>query len=412
MGRWLSCFVLASTLISSAALGEPLGELDGVRSICRSGADHAVAKARRAQGEAVVSAAHVLPNPSLVVEHQRSLSGATDRETILGLAVPLGIGGRRWLRTDAAQARRRQSELEAAAGLFDAALSFREAYVVAAVAEARVSVLAKNQTDLDALTLALQKLAKGGEAAGYDQLRQSTSSRLHRQALESARAEAAATRARLRAWLDQEATLPSDAVSALLSNQPVQRALRDTPQVQGLEAQGQADELEARASRRRAVPDVSVFGGYRAVTAGNQTGHGISLSLDVPITLFDHGQGEALRASADAELARASARRLRMQQQAVVRGSHASLALLETSLPEAQAASRDAALVREKAVQLYAAGEASITELLEAYRVAEEAQLAELALTEHVALTRLKLMQASGSMFNAELDWQCRGGKK
>jgi outer membrane protein TolC len=412
MGRWLSCFVLASTLIASSALAEPLRELDGVRSICGSGTDSTVAKARRAQGDAAVSAAHVLPNPTLVIEHQRSLSGATDRETILGLAVPLGIGGRRWLLQDAAQARRTQSNLEAAAGLFEAALSFREAYVMAAVAHARVEVLAKNQTDLEALTAALQKLTKGGEAAGYDQLRQSTSSRLHRQALQSARADAASTRAQLRAWLDHEPTLSSEAASALLSRRPVHNAVSDTPQVQGLEAQGRADELEARAARRRAVPDIAVFGGYRAVAAGSETGHGISLSVEVPITLFDHGQGEALRASSDAQLARASARRLRTRQQAVVRGSLASLALLEASLPEAQAASRDAVSVRQKAMQLYAAGEATITELLEAYRVAEEAQLAELALTEHVALTRLQLMRASGTMFDAELDRQCRGGQK
>jgi len=412
MGPRLSCFVLASTLISSSALAQPSGELDGVRRICRSGADSAVANARRAQGDAGVSAAHVLPNPSLVVEHQRSLSGAADRETILGLAVPLGIGGRRWLLQDAAQARRKQSDHEAAAGLFEAALAFREAYVLAAVAQARVAVLARNQTDLEALTAALQKLAKSGEAAGYDQLRQSTSSRMHRQALESARAGAASTRAQLRAWLDHEVTLPPDAVTALMRSQPAPRTFKDTAEVQGLEAQGRVGELEARAARRRAVPDIAVFGGYRAVAAGSETGQGISLSLEVPLTIFDHGQGEALRASSDAQFARASARRLRTRQQAVVRGSLASLALLEASVPEAQAASREALSVRQKATQLYAAGEASITELLEAYRVAEEAQLSELALTEHIALTRLQLMRASGTMFDAELDRQCRGGLK
>jgi outer membrane protein, heavy metal efflux system len=412
MGRWLSCFVLASALVSSSALAEPLRELDGVRRICRSGIDSALAKARRAQGDAALSASHVLPNPSLVVEHQRSLSGANDRETILGLVVPLGIGGRRWLLQDVAQARRTQSKLESAAGLFEAALSFREAYVAAAAAQARVAVLAENQADLEALTAALQKLAKAGEAAGYDQLRQSTSSRMHRQTLESARAEAASARAQLRAWLDHDATLPSDAATVLLSRPPLARVVNDTLDVQGLEAQGRADELEARAAGRRAVPDIAVFGGYRSVSAGSETGQGISLSLEVPLTLFDHGQGEALRASSDAEVARASARRLRTRQQALVRASRASLVLLEASVPEAQAASRDALAVRQKATQLYAAGEASITELLEAYRVAEDAQLAELALTERVALTRLQLMRASGTMFDAELDRQCRGGQK
>ena len=412
MGRWLPCFVLASTFISSSVLAEPLRELDGVRNVCRSGADSAVARARKAQGDAAVSAAGVLPNPSLLVEHQRSLSGATDRETLLGLTVPLGIGGRRWLVQDAAHARRKQSSLEAAAGLFEAALSFREAYVVAAVAQARVEVLAKNQTDLEALTAALQKLAKGGEAAGYDQLRQATSSRLHRQALESARAAASSARAQLRAWLDQDVTLPPEAVTALTSGHRADRSLADTAEVQGLEAQARADELEARAARRRAVPDIALFGGYRAVAAGSQTGQGISFSVELPITLFDHGQGEALRASSDAQLARASAQRLRRRQQAVARASQASLALLEATVPESQAASRDAVAVRQKATQLYAAGEASITELLEAYRVAEEAQLAKLALIELVALTRLQHMRASGSMFDAELDRQCRGDQK
>lgn len=412
MNRWLPCFVLASTAICSPALAEPVRELDGVRNICQSGSDSAVAKARKAQGDAGVSAVGVLPNPVLVVEHQRSLSGVTDRETILGLAVPLGVGGRRGMLQDVAQARRAQSHLEAAADLFEAALSFREAYALAAVAQARVEILARNQTDLDALTAAIQRLAKAGEAASYDQLRQATSSRLHRQALESARAVASSARAHLQAWLDRDITLPPDALRALASARRADRSFTDSAEVQGLEAQARADELAAGAARRRAVPDVELFGGYRAVTAASETGHGFALGIEVPLTLFDHGQGEAVRASADAQLARALAQRLRRRQQAVARASQTSLALLEATVPGAQAASRDAIAVRQKATQLYAAGEANITELLEAYRVAEEAQLAELALTEQLALTRLQHMRSSGSMFDAELDRKCRGGEK
>ncbi|HEY6079346.1 MAG TPA: hypothetical protein VIW29_11115, partial [Polyangiaceae bacterium] len=65
--------------------------------------------------------------------------------------------------------------------------------------------------------------------------------------------------------------------------------------------------------------------------------------------------------------------------------------------------------VREKATQLYAAGEVSITELLEAYRAAEEAKLAKLALGQEIALTRLALMRAAGTMFDAKLDRECQG---
>jgi cobalt-zinc-cadmium efflux system outer membrane protein len=412
MRRRLPCFVLASTVVCSTALAEPVQELDAVLRICQSGPDSAVAKARNAQGDAGVSAAGVLPNPSLVVEHQRSLSGITDRETIVGVAVPLGIGGRRWMLQDVARARHAQARLEAGAELFEAALSFREAYAVAAMAEARVELLARNQTDLDALTASIQRLATAGEAASYDQLRQSTASRLHRQVLESARAAASSARAQLRAWLDHDVTLPADALRSLASDRRGDRSFADSAEVQGLEAQARADELAAGAARRRAVPDIALFGGYRAVAAGSETGHGFSLSIELPLTLFDHGQGEAVRASADAQLARALAQRLRRRQQAVARASQTSLAVLEAALPEAQAASRDAIAVRQKATQLYAAGEANITELLEAYRVAEEAQLGELALIERLALTRLQRMRSSGSMFDAELDRKCRGGAK
>ena len=414
MGRWLPCFVLGYSLISQRALAQPLNELDGARGVCRAGVESAIAGARRAQGDAGVAAAAVLPNPSLIVEHQRSLTGATDRETVLGVSVPLGVGGRRWLLQDAAQARSKQLSLEARAGLFDAALSFREAYVLAVIAQARVEILTRQQLALDALTSAIQKLAKGGEAASYDQLRQATYARLHRQALESANAVAQASRTQLEAWLEREVALPADAITnlAVLRSQLAAVPKSDTAEVQGLEAQARADDLEARAARRRAVPDVSLFGGYRAVAAGSETGHGIALSLELPITIFDHGQGESRRASADAQLARATAQRLRKRQQAAVRAAQVSLGRLEASAAEAEATTRDALAIRDKATQLYAAGEANVTELLEAYRFAEEAELTELALSEKVALTRLGLMRAAGTMFDAELDRQCSGGAR
>jgi outer membrane protein TolC len=62
-------------------------------------------------------------------------------------------------------------------------------------------------------------------------------------------------------------------------------------------------------------------------------------------------------------------------------------------------------------MQLYAAGEASLTELLDACRVAEEAQLMRLDLVQDIALTRLAVMRAAGSQLDATLDRECRDGK-
>ena len=62
---------------------------------------------------------------------------------------------------------------------------------------------------------------------------------------------------------------------------------------------------------------------------------------------------------------------------------------------------------RDKAKQLYAAGELSITELLEAFRAAEEAQLARIELAEEIAAARLGLMRALGTQLDPRLDAAC-----
>jgi cobalt-zinc-cadmium efflux system outer membrane protein len=411
VGRWLPLLVLGSSLFSRALYAQSLDEAGATRAICSGGTENAVAKAQRARGDAAVLAAHVLPNPSLIVEHQRTFAAATDRETILGLSVPLGIGGQRWLRQDAADARRKQASAEANATLFDAALAFREAYVAAAIDEARARVLSDQQAALDSLSLSIQNLAKAGEAASYDELRQLTQARLHRHLLESAKAKALASRTLLEAWMGEGVTLSTPDVASLARSRETSLTAKveDTPMIDSLLAAARAGELEARAARRRSIPDLEVFAGYRAVTLGTETGHGVALGLELPLTLFDRGQGEGAQVEAEVQYARSLVGRLRQNNKTKVKAARASLARLEAIQTEAQTASRDAVLVRNKAAQLYAAGEASITELLEAFRAAEDAQLANVALAQDIALTRLNLMRAAGTMFDPSLDRPCRG---
>jgi len=402
------CFVSAH---SRAA--EPLDELAATRQICAAGPSAALARAQRLRGSAEVSAASVLPNPSLVAEHQRSVTGPTERETILGLSVPLGIGGRRFLLQDAAAGRQDQARADAHATLFDSALAFREAYVKALVEQARVEVLAEQQAALDGLSTTIQGLTKGGEVAGYDLLRQQAQSRLHRSSLESARARALASRVLLEAWTECEVTLPSGELSkatggALVASFPESNT-RDTPRIESLDASSRASGMEARAARRRWVPDLDVFAGYRQLTTGPETGHGISLGLTVPLTFFDHGQGEAARAEGEREIAIAMAAKLRREQRTDLKAARIRMDGLVAALGEAERASADATLVQTKARQLYAAGEATITELLDAFRGAEQARMTWLELTQEIAAARLTLMGTMGTMFDPTLDEACRG---
>ncbi|HEX2872533.1 MAG TPA: TolC family protein [Polyangiaceae bacterium] len=383
----------------------------GTQSVCRSGPDRAVAKAQLLRGEAGVLSAAVLPNPSLHVEHQQSMQGATDRETIVGISVPLGLGGRRWLLQDAAEARRQQALAEAHLTLFDSALAFRQAYVTASIDRARVELLTAEQAALDAVSTTIAQLAKGGEAASYDKLRQATLARLHQQSLELAKAQELASRTMLEVWTEREVTLPPQSLAVLGGGATVEALKLDgraTPDVESLRARARAAELEARAARRRWVPDLGLFAGYRNVRAGSETGHGVGLGLEIPLTFFDRGQGEAAMADAEQQSARSAVVRVLQGRKVQLKAARANLTRLEAIVSTTEATSRDALLVRDKALQLYRAGEASITELLEAFQVAEAAQLAALEVAREAALGRLAVMRAAGTMFDAALDRECR----
>ncbi len=410
-----ACALLFAMGLPAVARAAPtIDEVTGTRKVCAAGPAAEVARAERLAGEAAVVSAGVLPNPEASIQHQRALVGGDERETIVGLSVPLGIGGRRFLLQDAAAARREQAEASARATLFASALAFRGAYAAAVLDEARVSALAEQQRSLDAFAVTIGQLAQRGESAGYAQKRHETQARLHRRLLEAMKARAAASRAVLEAWLGEEVTLAQGSLFDLAGGARSQGAPSATPpRVESLEAEARASGIEVRAAHRSWVPDVTLFAGYRTITASSeQPAHGFSASLTVPLTMFDHGQGEAAQAEANRARALATAEALRRENAARLKASARSLAVLEASLADLDRAVADAASLGASVVQLHAAGEATITEVLDAFRAVEEARLARIDLAEDIVRARLARMQAAGTQFDAALDQACSGAGK
>ena len=410
-----ACAVLLTMGVSARARAEaPLDEATATRKVCTAGPAAEIARAERLAGEAAVVAAGVLPNPEASVQHQRALVGPAERETILGLSVPLGIGGRRFLLQDAAAARRDEAQATARATLFETALAFREAYAAAVLDEARASALAEQQSALETLAVTLGQLAQRGESAGYALKRQEMQASVHRRLLASMKARAAASRAVLAAWLGEEATLPPRALLDLAGGTRGKEAPVAThPRVEGFEAAARASGIEARAAHRTWIPDITLFAGYRTITGGTeQPAHGFSASLTIPLTMFDHGQGEAARAEASRACALASAEALRRENAARLKASTRSLEVLEASVADLDRAASEAASLSAGAVKLYAAGEATLTDVLDAFRAAEEARLARIDLAEEIVRARLARMRAAGTQFDAALDQACGGPAK
>jgi outer membrane protein, heavy metal efflux system len=409
--RWSAWLTAATLLISVSAAAAPvLTEVAGTLKVCRLGPDTAVARAIRLRGTAGVTAAGVLSNPSLVLEHQRTMIGPVDRETIAGVSVPFGVSGRRNLLKDAAAARREGADADADAMLFESAIAFREAYLTALVDQARADILSEQQLALEASSVTMEALAKSGEAAGYDLLRQRVQARLHRGSVESAKARALASRASLEAWIEAEVELPNIDLSVLAHGstpEPPTEPTSPSRRVQSLRAASRASALDARAARRRWVPDPDVFAGYRALDQDARIAHGVSLGLTIPLTFFDHGQGEAAMADAEREALEAGAERLSWRQRAEAKAARVRLQQLTSNIEDLGQVRDDARELLTQAQRLYSAGEASITEMLEAFRAAEDARLAELDRVFEIALTRLLVMRASGSMFDPSLDQAC-----
>ena len=321
--------IVLLSLAPAMARAEPdgprtLGEIEATRRFCAIGPEQALVAARRLQGEALVADSEVLPNPSLRASHGRVFGDVTEAETVLGLGVPLGIGGRRFVLQDAAAAQRAQLDLAAAASRVDAAVAFRRAFVAASMDRARLAIEQRHQERYRALLRKLRGLEAGGERSTYDAMRLETEAELHLASIEVSASRLSASRAWLAAMVGAPVALSEDVDGlARFDERPPAGNLN----VASLKAQVEARSIQARAARRRWVPDVTLFAGYRALDDGSATGHGFSLQLSVPLTFFDHGQGEARRADSERVLAEAQAERAERDARATTAVSYTHLTL-------------------------------------------------------------------------------------
>lgn len=382
-------------------------EIEFTLRVCRTGPGVPTARAERGVGAAEVGAIEPLQNPSLVVEHQQNLSGISERETIIGAEIPLVLSGRRGLLRDAASARQRVSEARASADLIQTALDFRTAFALAVVEQERVAVMQQHQKALEDLANALQQLSARGETAAYDVRRHQAEVRLHARSLAAVRARAEAAQRRLAYWLEGPADATLLTTGGLARAPVIPSQKNQHPEVMALRETAQAASLESDAAQRRWLPEPELFAGYRQIASGDATGHGIALGLKLPLTFFEHGQGASARARAERSLVEARADRLERELGRELVAASGSLQALEAALHQAEQNVAETEKLKESARVLYAAGEASIIELLDAYRTGESSALDRLTALEELLAARLAVMRAAGKQFDPELDASC-----
>lgn len=388
-----------------------LDEVSATTRFCEVGPEEALARGRAALAEANVQATEVRPNPILSATHERILTGRDLHETVLGLEVPMSLGGRRGLLRRAARMRQAQRAVASKGDLLEAAVAFRASFILAALTRSRLRLMTARWKDYESLVQRLDRLQGGGEHAGLDRDRLRVESALVATEAANLRLELEGQRAWLEAVVGATVALPDRPGPPTLDGVPNGRRL--PPRVAALRLSAQASQLEAAAARRRSVPDADLFVGYRTAGGGGSgTGHGFTLGLSLPLTFFDHGQAEARRAEAQASIASAEAAKEELRARASSGAARAKLRAIADAEPQVGEAIALARKTEAGAKRLYLEGEGNLLDVLQAARSRSELELAFVELVATRAQATLELARAEGRFVETELNSACGGGDR
>ncbi len=399
----LSLFLLALPLsLPPAAWAQnPLDEAEAVR-LGLAHADLADLERGAVQAaEADALAAGLLPNPTLNYSRER-IGGAPETvEQSWMLSQTFDISGRRGLRREAADRRVAIASADNISRRVDFAADIRRSFHEVLFRQRVIQATETWMRRFDRVEERVGKLARAGEASGYDRRRLARERQTAEARLAAERAELDRAQARLGALTG--APDVTAVAGELLPPPPAPvetalAALDRRPDLQALARRAEAAELEGRAARRGAIPELTVGVGPKYVDNGATRDTGVALSLSMPLPVFDRQQAGRQRAAAEALQARAEHRLLRGRAEAELRGRHRQAERLRAAAADyrarAVAATPDLLRIAETA---YEGGESSLLELLDAYRGALETETAALELEQRAREARIEYDLITGS---------------
>jgi cobalt-zinc-cadmium efflux system outer membrane protein len=351
--------------------------------------------------EADERAAGQWPNPSLSYQRETMGDSPESIEESWMISQSFDFSGRRGLRREAAGRRVEVALADNAARRVELAAEIRRTFHNVLFQQEVVRATAIWVDHFQRIEVMVEKLAKAGEASGYDRRRLLRARQLAEAGLQAHRAELARELARLTALTGMSGD--PEVAGELLPPAPLpleqaMPCLEQRPDLLALSHRAQAAELEGRAARRGAIPDLTVGFGPKRVDNGTVQENGMVLSLSVPLPLFDRQQAGLQRAVAEATQAQASLRLARSRAEGDLQGLHRQVEGLRATAIDyrssAVATSPELVRVAESA---YRGGESSLLELLDAHRGALESEIAALELEQRARLAYIEYDMLTGS---------------
>ena len=399
---------------AGVSVAQMLRDTSALRAlVMRKSPQVAAADARITQARADVGTAGLLQNPQLGV----TLGGITVGDTNpkgLGFGdtayIDTGISeqfeiGKRGPRTEAATARLESAKALAQATTSDAVGDAREALGKVAYYAARSALLEQGASSArEGAKVENAKMQKGGTAGvDYDRLS------LEVLALEAeasrGKTELASALATCQALLHQpcDETGAGEADLDASADVPGPPASGDSvesrPDIVAIRKEAEASRAEVDLAHAKAIPDPTIRLGYtrdQLVVAGNQPNL-LSVSVSIPLPIFDHGQYDAAKASARATEMDHTAQAAALGAASDVTSLRARTTYLEkavgTMKKDAIPKAESVVKVTEKA---FAEGQVGLTDLLLARRAYLGLRLSQIDLSYEHFTARSALRRALG----------------
>lgn len=360
------------------------------------------ARARVAIAEADARGRALYANPRVNFSHE----GAGRTEFFQAEQI-LPITGRLKLLRQAGAALVRVAEAEGAFSLWLARSSLRQAFYRVLAEQQSETIYAAGLKDIENVIRVLADREREGEGSKFDRLRTERERAELLAELALVRAAIALERAQMLAFLPAGtdiATVSGQIETPLLAlnaSELAQRALAVREDYRAEQRRLDQYRLEQRAAERLRFPEPVFNAGLKRAEVGQRgIANGPVVGITVPLPLFNKGQTEVARYSAEQERASARLEVLSRQIRGAVEGTVQALRVRQRARDEYrnQLAETGPELVRIATVA-YQEGEVGILQLLDALRTQRQAQLRLVDIQAAVKQAQIELERVIGEEF-------------
>lgn len=357
------------------------------------------ARARAAIAQAEAKGRTLYINPS--VNYIREGAGLTE---FFQAQQAIPINGRLRLLRQAGDSAVKATEAEGAFDLWQARTELRVAFFQALAAQEREALYAAGISDIEKVIRVLRDREREGEGSRFDRIRTERERVELIAELSIVQAERELALSRLLAFLPQATRIGTvagsmgTATGTLDATALVQRALASREDYRAEQRRLEQFRFEERAADRLKIPEPVVNAGLKRSDIGRNTlASGAVVGITLPLPIFNRGQAEVARFSAEQERVSARLQILSQRIQAAIEGTVRAFNVRVQARDRYRRELADSGpeLIRIATIA-YQEGEIAILQLLDAYRTQRLAQLRMLDVETAVKEAQIELERVVG----------------